>query len=315
MADSLRRKEYSFDMKTVVVFFDKPGYDEYPFDHEEYVIAYHDLAPMIVARGARFAIVRDQKTYKGNNVFAGYWLFENGTFVRHDDDVEADLIYDKGHFVPDESARMSNDRELTDICTDKFRTVREFPSLNPKTFLVHNKEELHQSLADIPTDAFVVAKPVDLEEGIGVIIANPAKVEEAVTKFPYLVQEFIDTSGGIPGIVDGMHDLRMVVIEGDIVVSYIRTPPPGKMTANVSQGGQEIEVLPEQLPAEAKAIVEEVDKVFSKFARRAYSVDVGRNKDGSWKIIELNAKTGLSPASKGKHYERFLNRLADVLAS
>lgn len=302
-------------MKTIAVFFDKPGYDDYPFDHQEYVEAYHDLAPMIVQRGARFAIVRDQKTYKGNNVFSGYWMFENGTFVRHDEDLEVDVIYDKGHFVPDASARMSNDRELTDICTDKYRTAREFPELNPKTFLARSKDELIQALANIPVDSYVVAKPVNLEEGIGVMIAPPAEIAESVTQFPYLLQEFIDTSEGIPGIVDGMHDLRMIVVEGEIVVSYIRTPPPGKMTANVSQGGREIEVFPELLPAGAKKIVEDVEKKFSRYANRTYSVDVGRHKDGTWKIIELNAKTGLSPVSKGKHYARFLNRLADVLSS
>lgn len=302
-------------MKTIVVFFDKPNYEDYPFNHEEYVIAYHDLAPLIEVRGGRFAIVRDQKTYKGNNVFAGYWLFENGKFERHDEDIKADVIYDKGHFLPDAAAILSNDRELTEICTDKFRTVKEFPTLNPKTFLVHSKEESDAALDAIPVDSYVVAKPVNLEEGIGVMIAPLEEIRTSVTQFPYLLQEFIDTSAGIPGIVDGIHDLRMIVVEGEIVVSYVRTPPPGKIIANVSRGGREIEVFPENLPEGARQMVAEVEKVFSKFKNRTYSVDVGRHKDGTWKIIELNAKTGLSPASAGKHYAHFLGRLADVLAA
>lgn len=302
-------------MKTIAVFFDKPGYDDYPFNHEEYVVAYHELAPMIVKRGGRFVIVRSQASYKGNNVFSGYWLFNGTAFERHEEDIAVDVIYDKGHFVPDDAAKLSNDRELTDICTDKFRSYREFPALCPATHLVKNKEELLAILKAKDPKATIVAKPVDLEEGIGVMIATPDVIASSVEKFPYLLQDFIDTSGGIPGIVDGIHDMRMIVIDGEIVVSYVRTPPPGKMAANVSLGGQEIEVPLETLPGDAKKVVATVEEKFSQYVPRAYSVDVGLDADGTWKIIELNAKTGLSPISKGKNYEHYLNRLADVLAS
>jgi len=300
-------------MKTVIVFFDAPGYDDYPFNHEEYRVAYQELADLLWERNARFGIAREQNTYKGNNTFAGGWLFDGKTFIRTEEDIKADVIYDKGHFSPDADAVLMNNQEMNDICVDKFRSYELFPQHHPMTRIVRSKDELDQALSG--KDSIVVAKPINQEEGKGVIIAPAPEVVGKVTSYPYMLQDFIDTSGGVPGIVDGMHDFRCIVINGTIVVSYVRTPPPGEMRANVSRGGKEIPVPVENVPAEARAIVKDVDAVFSRYGTRVYSVDMGRDANGTWKIIELNSRPGLSPMSMGKDYEVYLHTLADVLSS
>lgn len=307
------RREYDSDMKTIAVFFDAPGYSDYPFNDQYYVDAYHEIATRMQKKGGKLIIVRDQKTYKGNNVFAGSWDFDGKTFVRNDAAVTVDLIYDKGHFVPDASARMSNDRAMDEICVDKFKTFEMFPEASPLTLFVSNKEEFDAALKKF-TD-MVVAKPVNLEGGYGVFIGPVSEVAAKVTTFPYILQEFMDTSGGIPGLVEGMHDFRMVGVDGTIVASYIRTPPPGKMTANVSQGGKQVEVRPDAIPAEARALFDMVDARFNKYGRRVYSVDCARLRDGTWKIIELNSKPAVSPVSQGPNHEIYQERLSDALLS
>lgn len=300
-------------MKTIAVFFDAPGYDDYPFNDDYYKVAYHELATLMRAKGGMLVIVRDQKTYLGSNRFSGSWNFDGTTFIRSDEPIIVDLIYDKGHFMPDADAQMSNDRDMDDICVNKFRTFETFPDLSPLSITVRSKEELHDALPRFGD--MVVAKPLDLEGGKGVIIDKPSAIETSVKDFPYLLQEFIDTSGGIPGLVEGMHDFRMVGVNGTIVTAYIRTPPPGKMTANVSLGGKQIEVDIAKIPDDARALFEKVDTVFSRYPRRAYSVDCARLKDGTWKIIELNSKPAISPLWQGPNHVLYHEALATALLS
>jgi RimK-like ATP-grasp domain len=293
-------------MKKIGVFFDAPGYDEYPFDQEEYVGSYIELATELHNRGGRFYIVRSQKTFLGGNRFSGGWVFDGKGFTPVKGPVDLDLVYDKGHFVADAKSVVLNERELDDLCVDKWKTVTMFPQHSPRTKLVNNDAELRTALDELARDK-VVFKPTDGEEGKGVIIGSKDDVLGSEKAFPALVQEFIDTSGGIPGIASGIHDLRLHSICGDMVLAYVRIPAPGKLVANVSQGGSETEVKPG-----AMEIFRDIDKHLSRFKRRAYCIDLGLGKDGAWKVIELNSKPGLSYDWRGGGYRLFKQKLVDV---
>jgi len=115
--------------------------------------------------------------------------------------------------------------------------------------------------------------------------------------------------------IDAMHDLRMVIVNGEIVVSYVRSPAAGKKVSNVAQGGSQTEVPVREIPKEARALAKAVDDVFASYPRRVYSVDCARNKDGVWKLIELNSKPGITRAYEGPDHERFLDLLTDALLS
>ena len=75
--------------------------------------------------------------------------------------------------------------------------------------------------------------------GQNILIDFPEKIRESVHTLeePYLLQEFIDTSAGIPNIATGTDDLRVIIIGGEVIMASIRTPAPGKLLANVAQGG------------------------------------------------------------------------------
>ncbi|UPA22003.1 hypothetical protein K8942_02950 [Candidatus Peribacteria bacterium] len=300
-------------MKTIAVYFTDPHFNGYPFNKEEYRSAYHDLAAMIAEKGGRFVIVRGLDTYREGMTFSRYWAFENDDFRLHDEPISVDMMYDKGEdFVGDANTRFANDPAFDAVCSDKELTAEMFPDLVPVTFVAHAASELDGVLQKIPTDT-VVAKPIDGAEGRGIFIESKKDIAKHVTDFPYLIQEFVDTSDGIPGLVDGMHDFRMVCINGEVVVSYIRTPAEGLRISNVSLGGKETEVLIGDIPDEALNMMKIVDAKLSRYPRRIYSADFARGKGGNWRLIELNAKVGLSPLSMGKNYRHFYEKLTDLL--
>lgn len=301
-------------MTLVAVFFDAPGFEEYPFNHAEYRTAYHELAAEIHAKGGAFAIVRGQGTHRGGNAFSGGWRFVDGAFARTDEPIQADIVYNKGYFRPDERTIMLNDPALDRLCTDKWETYELLPAYFPRTVIVHDAAELARAGSALMGDR-LVAKPLDGEEGKGVRIGPREEILRSVAAYPYLLQEFLDTSGGIPGIVEGMHDFRLVSVSGEIVLSYVRTPPPGEMLANVARGGSEVQVPVDGIPEGARLLFDDVDRVLARFPKRVYSVDCCRAPDGAWKIIELNAKPGLTPRSFGPAHRHYQERLAEVLLS
>lgn len=299
--------------KKIGVFFDAPTYEGYPFQIKEYYEAYHELGKLLADRGAEFRIVRTQESFLGGNRFSHSWVFDGTTFRERNEPVELDLIYDKGHFKGDAGSTLLNDVAIDVLCTDKRVTAKMFPEISPKTFEVASRKELEAMLAGW-TGEKVVAKPIDGHEGKGVVIGSPAEVLAAEHSFPLLVQEFIDISGGIPGFCDKPHDYRTVIYNGVVGVTYIRTAPPGSFIANVSRGGSEIQVPADKRPAEAKAVVEQIDRrMAERFPKRVYSIDLGRDKSGRWYLIELNAKPAILPARFGPDHERSLRLLADAL--
>ena len=134
-------------------------------------------------------------------------------------------------------------------------------------------------------------------------------------QFPYLVQELIDTENGITGLAEGRHDFRLVTVGGEIVAAFMRVPADGKYIANVAQGGDIHEIPLGQIPESAVDMFTEVDKEFARFPKRLYSLDLGLDRSGNWKIIELNAQPGLSieDYNDGAAGKRLFNHVADLL--
>lgn len=157
---------------------------------------------------------------------------------------------------------------------------------------------------------WVVLKPHNGMKGIGVFIGPKEKAR--LFQFPkkkiysqYVAQEFVDTSAGLPGIVEGKHDLRVAVANGKAVWSHVRTPPPDSFRANVAQGGQIKEVACDNLPGVVKKIVAQIAKRFyQKYDNPIYSIDFGMGKDGPL-IFELNDQIGF-PIWEMKAREAFL---------
>lgn len=295
----------------IAVYFKPPGFEDYPFNDVEFRQAYHEMGELIVKRGARFFVVRGEESYRGKNAFSHGWEYVDSHFVRREGPITVDLIWNRDPF-PDATAKIVDDPELFALLDNKMDVYCLFPHLFPRTEIVRDKSALAPALLQLETDR-IVGKPIDGGCGRGVMIGSREEIMSKIASFPYLLQEFIDTSGGIPGIIDGTHDLRLITIEGEIILTYLRTPKAGTLISNVALGGKEVKLDTASLPQETIAIFREVDLVLAKYPRRFYCVDMGRDRSGTWKLIELNGTPGMSIRAIAPWYLSYQEKIADFL--
>lgn len=262
------------------------------------------------------AYVLTRKTYKGDGIFDGVWEFADGKFVRVLKPVKMDLVYDRSAgvaFPPagDGSVIWVNNRDFKILAWDKWKAYREIGEYMPATFLAESEKDISAILPKIKTD-WVVLKPFNGLKGIGVFI-GPKSSALNFTFLPkykkYVAQEFVDTSGGIPGITSGLHDLRVAVVNKKIVWSHVRVPPEDSFKANAAAGGKLTEIDISLIPEKVVKIVEKIAEKFNKqYDNPIYSLDFGIEKGGTPKIFEINDQIGF-PKWEMKNRDNFLKSL------
>lgn len=219
------------------------------------------------------------------------YVFENGW--KEVEDVELDVVYDKYKF--DEETRkfkqelqmelpVINRYELEEICKDKLLTYKRFPEYVPETrkatrINVQKMLEKHEK---------AVVKPRYDFGGHGVkVVERPAQVEPAKDK---ILQAFVQSSDGFPELgIEGVHDLRVVVVSGEPLTAYFRMANEGYIS-NVSRGGSTKYIDLEEVPAQAMDIVNEVVVKFSEYNPSVFSVDMVFDSDGKPHVLEFNSK-------------------------
>lgn len=262
-----------------------------------------------------YALTR--KTYQGNGIFAGAWKFTDGKFSVVSEPVKIDLVYDKSagfKFPPegDHSLIWVDNRDFKRLCWDKWRCYQEIGEYMPQTELISDSSKVSEVVSRIKTD-WVVLKPANGLKGFGIYIGPKAgalnfKLEKKYKH--YIAQEFLDTTGGIPGITNGMHDLRLVIVNGKVVWSHVRVPPKGSYKANAAGGGVLTEIDLAQIPESVVNIVEKIAKQFLKqYDNPVYSLDFGLEK-GKPYIFEINDQIGF-PRWEMHNRDNFLNALIE----
>lgn len=281
-------------MKKIAVFFSDTQPMGYPLSKPDYWTAYSELTEEVSLHGGELYIVRGQESYLGSGSFSNSWQINNGELVEAGP-VTVSVVFNKGRFETDEKVPVFNYRDVTAVCLDKWEMYQRLKEYCPVTFFVKSREELLAILSQITTDK-VVFKPYRGAEGYGVKIQDKSYFEHTADElvYPAVVSEFLDTSVGVPGIWDGYHDLRLAVFDGEILYSYLRTPPEGSLLANVAQGGTFMMIEPEKLPEDVVSITKKIDQELTGCEHRFYSVDFGYTADGP-KIIEMNSELGLLP--------------------
>lgn len=260
--------------------------------------------------------VLTKKTYKGKGIFEGSWRFNSGKFEKIKEPVKIDLVYDRSagvKFPPegDDSMNWINKRDFKILCWDKWKAYKTLWKFMPKTFWVENQNDLSGVLKRVKTD-WVVLKPYNGLKGLGVFIGP--KIEAEKFKFAgkfkhYIAQEFVDTKGGISGITNGLHDLRVAIVNGKAVWTHVRVPITGSYLANAAAGGVLTEIDYARVPASIKKIVNLVsERFYKKYDNPSYSIDFGVDKDGSPKIFEINDQIGF-PKWEMKRRDAFLEEL------
>jgi glutathione synthase/RimK-type ligase-like ATP-grasp enzyme len=243
--------------------------------------------------------VTTRKTYLGGGFFQGAWLFDGQKFEQVWETVKIDLLYDRTGGVKfplpnDPGMIVVNNLDFKLLCWDKWAAYQQIGEFMPKTWWVGKNRNITSILDQVKTD-WVVLKPHNGLKGIGVYVGpkDSASGFEFSEKYSdYIAQEFVDTSDGISGIAEGLHDLRVVTINKKIIWSHVRVPPDGSFKANVAQGGEIRGVPVNDLPVRVREIVQKVAGQFAdQYDNPVFSVDFGIGKDGP-KVFEINDQMG-----------------------
>ncbi|RME55267.1 MAG: hypothetical protein D6795_03285 [Deltaproteobacteria bacterium] len=310
-----------------------------PFRDEKWNAAYGYLLKRAAEQGMP-VILSNDFAYEAGYVGWG-WIWHDGGFTAVGE-TPIVAVYDKFpstdpagrekiHDMQQRGIAIFNHPELTLVVDDKHLNYHNFKEWVPYShYYHHGVDDPHRALIEFSETAralgfspeMFVAKP---QWGYGAMnvafftLGDP----EVLTSLPpgeYVLQPFIDSSGGIPEIgLSGMHDLRVILADGAFVTSYIRQPPPGRLVSNAFLPGSLVYLTEEDdLPAPAREAVHAIDARFSNYRPRLYSIDLVRAPDGRFFCFEMNSRPG-TVSDGSPHDERgtrvVMDRIVDCFAT
>ena len=176
---------------------------------------------------------------------------------------------------------------------NKIDSAFELGEYMPKTLIVKNvKKQQKDILEMLKENDRLVFKPARDNGGRGVrIIDDILDIEKDVT--PFILQEFIETSQCVKGLVIGRHDVRIYVIDSHMVMMSIRRPLEGEFLSNTSQGGTINFFSVDRIPKELRKIAESIlDKMSDKEYNYFISLDFFYDGD-KWLLVEVNDQPGM----------------------
>ena len=259
---------------------------------EQFNKAIFDLRDKLAEKDINLILITQQNAYVGNGQFYGYWApSDNYLFKKINELIKPDLIFDKGHLdFSDGFLNFFNSHDFARLGRNKYTQAVVAEGFVPRTQLVCSEKDYDDVLENLKTEK-IVAKPLDLNGGNGVTLYDRNNLNENQT-FPVIMQEFIETSGGIDGMVSGRHDIRLYIVDGKAIMCSIRQPKEGGWLSNTHQGGtihfyNKSQINPELLDF-AQPIIERFDKLGGKF----YSIDFMHGND-RWYMVEMNDRPGV----------------------
>jgi glutathione synthase/RimK-type ligase-like ATP-grasp enzyme len=302
-------------MKKVLILFGRSNwYNSVPFKNKNIKHSYECFYNLCYKENIQLYRASLEWYDYENCIFKQAWTFNaNLDQWERAYDIKPDLIYDKtkasmeSYYKKElisEKYLFINNLSFTKILDDKLVTSLIFSKWSKKSWLVNNEEKLRRILPKIKSYNLVI-KPISESGGKNVQFLNKDNVtEKAVLDRDCLVQEFIDSSSGVPGIKtsNSMHDLRLVFVNEKLIYSYIREPEEGSFLANLAQGGT-LHIVPEEkIPISLKPIINYAHSVFETFADKVYCIDFMFDENERPWIVELNSMPGLYFTSQEKPY-------------
>lgn len=259
---------------------------------------YEQLFTLGRKRGLNF-VWTGIKNFKRSR-FCGYAYFTGKEWKKAEACFAPDYIIDKSFFKYSRMKKKSrfaqaaaylNPVQLQMIASDKMLTHMIFPDFTPEAYLVHTREEMKRFLKKIKTERVVVKSPYGFGgKAVRIVTKDSAKRMKLVE--PTIVQEFIDSSKGIPGLIKGIHDLRLIFLGNKFVLGVIRTPPEGKLMSNLAQGGEAHFLQYSDIPDKVKQMARKITKTISIFPNTLYTIDFMYGNGRKPYLIEMNNNPG-----------------------
>jgi len=299
-------------VKKILILLGKLDWEKNtPFSNEIYQTSYEQLYSLAEQNGIQMYRASYQWYDYDEHIFSYAWTYKNATGWEKVYNISPDMIYDKTkaemeiYFRKELIAkhyRFVNSLRFTQILDDKLITSMIFHKWSKKSWIVNNPEKLRKILLKIKSRRFVL-KPISESGGKDVQIIQKEEALEKVTfSKDYIIQEFIDSSSGVPGVSDNMHDLRLVFVNDKLIYAYIREPEEGNYLANLSQGGS-LSIVPiGDIPKSLSPIIRCANRVFETFNPRIYSIDFMFDENKKPWIVELNSMPGLYFTPQEKPY-------------
>jgi glutathione synthase/RimK-type ligase-like ATP-grasp enzyme len=299
-------------MKKVLILFGKGRkQNSKPFINEKLQYSYEYFYSLCRRSGIQLYRASYEWYDNTTHSFSCAWAFEDdGCGWKKVDSIRPDLIYDKTKpSVESYSAKLRigerypflNDLNFTKIMDDKFVTSLIFPKWSKKNWFIKSEAELALILPELKSEKIVV-KPVSESGGKGVCILDKSEISSLDFSSEKIVQEFIDSSLGIPGICDSTHDLRLVFVDDKLIYAYTREPMDGCLLANLSQGGSLVIIPIQKLPRSLDPLLEYIHTTLNSFTDRVFAVDFMFDEHGQPWIVEFNSMPGLYFTEEEKPY-------------
>lgn len=297
-------------MQTIVAFFLRyKTPEEYITRDETSENSFKRFATIAASRGIDLRFVLGEDSFK-EGMFMNYWVLDNGNFIQRDESFRPTIIYAKQQSALLNNSKRVNNLYLETICIDKLLTAETFPKFVKETLLID--ENTLENADKLNTDT-VVLKPRTGSDGVNVSVLPKTQItKDMVKNVPYIVQELIDSSGGIKNLVDGRHEMRIYVFNNVIHSAYLRIPAKDSYLCNVAQGAKEMQITLDQIPESFISVVSEVNKAFKDTDPRHYTVDIMDEHGTPW-IVELNNTPGLPAIHVQPLTDNYFNALLNLL--
>lgn len=270
-----------------------------PFENDEMQASYERLYEYAAEQYGTTLYRMSMQWYK-NGAFDRAWTWDGKKWRKIRKRIKADLYYDKVSMMYEylpfkkefgEENMVINPMELDMLASDKLLTNVLFKDIVPATYAVSTQKELRDGLAKIRTRKAVL-KPRMGYGGHGIIIEPKSKLKNRRPRVSSILQPYIDTSAGIPGLFNTTHDLRVNVAGTKPVMTYIRTVAPGTELCNISQGGGIVFLPVSKLPKSVKPLLKQISKTFEMFPYKFYGADFFFE-NGKPYLVELNTKPNM----------------------
>jgi len=268
----------------------------------------------------------------GPGLFQSFWTYDD-SWVKHNDKIFSKIIFDK--FTPiskaeenqfklmfsDKSIFTFNNKVIYDMFTNKLCTYDFFKEFTVPSILIDNfsrqdvllatiklKELLSNHEYKIDFNSELILKDltgaggyrihkINLENGCDEIIKHYESDKKEKPNLKYLLQPFINcTKGFVFDKYKGMIDLRIIMLNKEIIQTYIRISKENDFKCNEHQGGDLIYIEKEDIPSDVINIVEKIIHKFSSkvnLEHSLYALDFIKSNNGTIYFIEGNTNPGI----------------------
>ncbi len=258
----------------------------------------------------------------GPGLFRSYWVYTNG-WRRILQSAQTSFVFDKFSATDyrnvstakvllsgEEPVRLFHRDVIRDTFDNKLNTFVNFPdhAIPTSQITIHSNESITAAKTDLAEQIVVHPNASDFTDtyilkdqfgsgGANIYLINDdadyvaLRTEHPTTSF--ILQPFIETSQSRFEEHTGRIDLRAILLNGEIVQSFIRIAKAGEYRANAYRGGTLVYIDVDQIPEEVVSKVESIKQRLP-IADTVFALDFIQSNSGNYYLVEGNSMPGLN---------------------